>query len=303
MWRRERKDIDFERIGASRKLQVLNSIVFHEELSFMRLFKQICVVHLLLTLAIGASGAIPADLTAAGLIQTEFIYTEAPFPECHASTLAETRAGLVVAWFGGTEEKHKDVGIWLSRHTADGWTPPVEVVNGVQNAQLRHPCWNPVLFTAPNGKLILFYKVGPSPSTWWGMRIASDDDGQTWSEPQRLPDEILGPIKNKPVLLSDGRLLCGSSTEHDGWRVHMEWTTDWGDTWQRTPALANSTGAGIIQPTILSHGKDKLQILCRARRGRKILSATSEDAGHTWSDFTATTLPHPNTPDAVCSLL
>ena len=260
----------------------------------MRLIKQIYVVQLLIPVSIGAIGATAAELPVAGLVQTEFIYTDAPFPECHASTLAETSSGLVVAWFGGTEEKNKDVGIWISRRITDGWTTPVEVVNGVQSAELRYPCWNPVLFTAPSGKLMLFYKVGPSPSTWWGMLIASDDGGQTWSEPRRLPEDILGPIKNKPVLLSDGRLLCGSSTEHDGWRVHMEWTPDWGDTWQRTPALANSSGSGIIQPTILSHGQGKLQILCRARRGRKILSATSEDAGRTWSDFTATTLPNPN---------
>src|SRR5687767_14492820 len=45
-----------------------------------------------------------------GLVKTEFIYETAPFPECHASTLAETKAGLVAAWFGGTRERHPDVG-------------------------------------------------------------------------------------------------------------------------------------------------------------------------------------------------
>ena len=41
---------------------------------------------------------------------------EAPFPQCHASTIAQTADGLVAAWFGGTREKHPDVGIWISRH-------------------------------------------------------------------------------------------------------------------------------------------------------------------------------------------
>lgn len=260
----------------------------------MRLINQFCTVYTLVSVATASLSSAAAESPPTGLVQAEFIYTEAPFPECHASTLAETSAGLVAAWFGGTEEKNKDVGIWVSRHTGGNWTPPVEVANGIQDADLRYPCWNPVLFSEPNGKLLLFYKVGPSPSTWWGMRIASDDNGRAWSAPRRLPDDILGPIKNKPVLLSDGRLLCGSSTEHDGWRVHMEWTTDGGVNWDRTPALANSSGAGVIQPTILSHGESKLQILCRARRGGKVLSATSDNAGRTWSDFTATTLPHPN---------
>jgi predicted neuraminidase len=104
-----------------------------------------------------------------GIVSSEFIFDKAAFPQCHASTIAETKQGLVTAWFGGTREKDPDVGIWVSRQVGSKWTPPVEVVNGVQNESLRYPCWNPVLFTAADGKLLLFYKVGPSPSTWWGI--------------------------------------------------------------------------------------------------------------------------------------
>ena len=102
-------------------------------------------------------------------ISSEFIYETAPFPSCHASTLEETPRGIIAAWFGGTEEKNKDVGIWVSRLEKGKWTVPVEVANGVQNDTLRYPTWNPVLFKMPKKELILFYKVGPSPSTWWGM--------------------------------------------------------------------------------------------------------------------------------------
>jgi len=45
-------------------------------------------------------------------------------------------------------------------------------------------------------------------------------------------DPLLGPVKNKPVKLSDGSLLSGSSTEDKGWRVHFEHSTDGGKTWQ-----------------------------------------------------------------------
>src|SRR5690606_25991224 len=126
------------------------------------------------------------------------------------------------AWFGGTREKDKDVGIWVSRHVDGRWTPVVEVANGVQHSTLRHPCWNPVLYTEPSigkdGKstaLHLFYKCGPDPKTWWGMHTVSLDDGATWSTPVRLPEGIDGPVKNKPVTLSTGELLAGSSTEYD----------------------------------------------------------------------------------------
>src|SRR4051812_40263359 len=138
------------------------------------------------------------------LVKSEFIFEKAPFAQCHASTIAESQVGLVAAWFGGTREKNRDVGIWLSRHEEGKWTVPVEVANGVQSSEKRFPCWNPVLFQPRNGLLLLFYKVGPDPSGWWGMVMQSADGGSTWSKPRRLPDGILGPIKNKPVQLANG---------------------------------------------------------------------------------------------------
>lgn len=230
-------------------------------------------------LACVACGALAADDVASGVVKAEFIYEQAPFPECHASTIAETKTGLVAAWFGGTREKNPDVGIWVSRHAGATWSAPVEVANGVQDAATRHPCWNPVLFQPANGPLLLFYKVGPSPSTWWGMLTTSPDGGRSWSKPERLPRDIAGPIKNKPVQLADGRLLCGSSTEDQGWRVHLEWTADLGKTWLRTSPLNDGKTIGAIQPAILSHADGRLQIVCRSRGVGKILSAESRDAG------------------------
>jgi predicted neuraminidase len=230
-----------------------------------------------------------------GVLKTEFIYETAPFPSCHASTIAETKAGLVAAWFGGTYEKHPDVGIWLSRHDGGSWTPPVEVANGVQNEKLRYPCWNPVLHQSSQGPLLLFYKVGPSPSTWWGMLMRSDDHGKNWSKPEKLPENIAGPIKNKAVELAGGKLLCGSSTEDQGWRVHLEWTSDLGETWARTEVLNDGKTSHSIQPTILSHGGGKLQILCRPRGSGKIVESWSEDNGQTWSKLADTILPNSST--------
>src|SRR4030095_10573659 len=168
-------------------------------------------------------------------IKSEFIFEQAPFPSCHASTLAETTNGRMAAWFGGTDEGKADVGIWASRHDGQSWSAPAEVANGAQgNGSRRYPCWNPVLFQPKDGPLLLFYKVGPSPSRWWGMMLSSRDSGKTWSEPHRLPDGILGPIKNKPVELADGTLLCPSSTEQAGWHIHLERTKDLGVTWTRS---------------------------------------------------------------------
>jgi len=229
-----------------------------------------------------------------GLLQAEFIFEQAPFPSCHASTLAETPSGLVAAWFGGTHERHPDVGIWVSRQENGRWTPPVEVANGVESPAVRYPTWNPVLFRPPEGPLMLFYKVGPSPSTWWGMLKVSHDDGRTWSEPRRLPDGILGPIKNKPVQLPNGDLLCGSSTEGpEGWRVHFERTSDLGRTWTRTPPLNDGKTIAAIQPSILLHPRGRLQALGRTRQGR-LFEIWSRDGGRTWGRMRLSALPNPN---------
>jgi predicted neuraminidase len=232
-----------------------------------------------------------------GLVRHEFVYETAPFPSCHASTVAETKSGLVAAWFGGTREKHPDVGIWVSRHADGAWTQPVEVANGVQPDGTRHPTWNPVLFQPKGGPLLLFYKVGPDPQLWWGELRTSADDGKTWSVARRLPDGFLGPVKNKPVQLADGSLLCPSSTESVGspslWRLRFERTADLGKTWTATePASPGMPPIGAIQPSILFHPDGKLQAVGRTKNG-KVFTVRSADGGATWGEVTLTTLPNP----------
>lgn len=239
--------------------------------------------------AIGADPALSAQAD---------LFTEAPFASCHASTLAETPQGLVAAWFAGSYEKHPDVGIWVARRIGGSWTPPVEVANGVQfttpaGEVHRHPCWNPILFQWPAGPLLLFYKVGPSPSEWWGMLMESTDHGHTWSVPRRLPEQIAGPVKNKPLLLANGRLLCPTSSEDDGWRVHFEWTSDQCRTWTRVPAIHDGKQIAAIQPSLLTHADGALQAVGRTRNGR-IFSTLSYDQGQTWTSPELLTLPNPN---------
>ena len=233
------------------------------------------------------------------VVLSEFVYEKAPFPSCHASTLEEIPDGkLVVAWFGGTDEKDPDVGIWVAIKSADKWSVPVEVANGVQyvradGAQVRHPCWNPVLFQPKSGPLMLFYKVGPTPSSWWGMLTTSDDGGTTWSVPRRLPELIDGPVKNKPIELPGGEILCGSSTEHDGWRVHFELTNDLGKSWKRIGPVNDGKEFSAIQPSILRAGGENLIAVGRTRQG-KVFQIASTDLGKTWGPMSATPLPNPS---------
>ena len=246
----------------------------------------IALIALGITLQLQAAD--PAVLT------TEFIADAPPTPSCHAATVAELTDGtLTAAWFGGTAEGNKDVGIWFARRSAAGWSTPVELANGKLLDGSREPCWNPVLYQVPTGPLLLFYKMGPSPRTWYGRSITSNDGGLQWSAPQELPTGILGPIKDKPILLSDGAMLCPTSSEEAGWRVYFERTTDLGKTWTRTDFLNDGKGIGAIQPTLLDHGSAGLQTLCRTKQG-KIAESWSHDLGKTWEPLALTSLPNPN---------
>jgi predicted neuraminidase len=240
------------------------------------------------------------------VIQSEFVYESAPFPSCHASTIVEAKDGtLIASWFGGTAEKDPDVGIWCSRKIGGAWTVPVELANGVQfdwasaepkKSVQRFPCWNPVLFQPSRGPLMLFYKVGPSPQTWWGMLMTSEDHGKSWSVPRRLPDGILGPIKNKPIELANGDVLCPTSEENpktDAWTVHFERTNDLGSTWSRTKPLHDGKTISAIQPSILRLGGERLLAIGRTRQG-SVFQVRSDDSGINWGELSLTKLPNPN---------
>ncbi|GAP67889.1 protein containing BNR repeat-like domain [Bacteroidales bacterium 6E] len=225
----------------------------------------------------------------------EFIYPadNKPTPECHASTVVESGGRILAAWFGGTYERHPDVGIWVAERKPDGWSAPVEVANGVVTSGDRYPTWNPVLFNYRDQKLFLFYKVGPSPSTWWGMYRVSADHGETWGEAKRIPDPFVGPIKNKPVLVSRTALLCPSSTESDGWKAHFEIFNPVKETWDHyfTPEL--QTEYNSIQPVLLKYPGGRWQALMRTQEG--VMSESwSKDKGKTWSRISLGPLPNNN---------
>lgn len=231
-------------------------------------------------------------------VSEAFVYQNPPFAECHASTIEEVAPNrFMVSAFGGTEEKDPDVVIWLSATAEGKWAKPIKIADGVINDSLRYPTWNPVLFKAASGRLFLFYKVGPSPREWWGMRRTSDDNGITWHDPERLPDGILGPIKNKPIQLADGTILAPSSTEvstadEPDWKAHIERSTDQGESWEIIP-IDPTTQYNVIQPSILRYPDKKLQVLCRSREDA-VMQAFSSDNGDSWGPFTKTTLPNPS---------
>ncbi|KLT65775.1 sialidase [Pedobacter sp. BMA] len=229
------------------------------------------------------------------IISDKYIFEQAPFEACHASTLiALDKQTLMAAWFGGKHEGSDDVSIWSSVNRKGKWSAPVEIANGIQNDTLRFPTWNPVLFKSKNGILYLHYKIGINPRSWWAVYKTSNDNGKTWSQATKLPDGFLGPIKNKPVQLRNGDILYPSSTESQDekiWNIHIEKTDAAAKNWKKI--IIDCDTFGVIQPSILTYPNGKLQLLCRSRQN-VIVESWSANNGETWSKLTATKLPNPN---------
>ena len=294
------------------------------------------------------------------ITKDQFLYEHASFPQCHAATIVETKKGdLVATYFGGKHERNPDVCIWVSikKKGTNEWSKPILAADGVftlgtKNAEIagitaestpasegpvhkgtasanqrRKACWNPVIAEMPNGELWLFFKVGLKVSDWTGWLCKSKDRGKTWSDKEPLPKGFLGPIKNKPEII-DGRLLCPSSTEDNGWKFHMEiydiakkeWkyvgpvkaelamrtedmiATPHSDHRSEKEDIEAPDAGGVatkdghhpidcIQPSILKLKDGRLQVLMRTRNG-KIGTSFSSDNGDTWTNVTLLDVPN-----------
>lgn len=232
------------------------------------------------------------------LLAAEHVFgNERPFPQCHASTLVRTGDHkFLIAWFGGTHEKHNDVGIWLSKGNPGAWSAPVEI------AKLREePHWNPVLFKTPGGEIILYFKVGRTIDTWETWYMITADDGKTWSEAKELvPGDRggRGPVRNKSIILSNGTWLAPASNELNRvWNAFVDRSEDKGKTWKATSFIPLDrsviTGEGVIQPTLWESKPGHVHMLLRSSAG-VICRSDSKDYGKVWSLVYKTTLPNPN---------
>lgn len=228
----------------------------------------------------------------------DFIFgDEQPFPQCHASTVLHSAGGkFLVAWFGGTEEKDDDVGIWLASGQPHAWSAPREI------AKLRNaPHWNPVLFQAADSTIYLFFKVGKEIDHWETWVTTSTDEGESWSEATELVAGDRGgrgPVRNKPIILSNGTWLAGASNEaNQVWNAFVDRSSDQGKSWKKTAYLTidrdELTGEGIIQPTLWESEPGLVHMLLRSSNGY-IYRSDSDDYGSTWSPVYRTDLPNPN---------
>ena len=218
------------------------------------------------------------------MINKKCVYETQEF--CHAATIVEHKDNqLVCAWFAGKHEGHRESAIHMSYYP--DWSKKTVVISEQQTQ--KTPCWNPVLFCYQQN-ILLFYKLGIMPSRWHGVLTTSNDEGKNWSRPHNLPDGYIGPVKNKPILVNNDIILCGSSVESPAWQVHMEFLQK--DTWSKTPPI-NDPSLFLIQPAIVQCTSGKILALFRSAHGF-IYASHSFDNGVSWSPPIPTKLPNPN---------
>lgn len=276
------------------------------------------------------------------ITKDEFLYEKAAFPQCHSASIVETKKGdLVATYFGGKHERNPDVCIYVSikKKGTKEWSKPILAADGVfttpqgtdKDGQpiMRKACWNPVICEMPNGELWIFFKIGTKVADWTGWLTKSKDGGKTWSKREALPEGFLGPVKNKPEIIN-GRLLCPSSTEVNGWKFHMEIYDLKTKQWKyvgpvetemamrcenmKTSTVSDASASGkkedieapdaggvadksgmhpidCIQPSILKLKDGRLQVLMRTRNG-KIATSFSSDNGDTWTKVALLDVPN-----------
>lgn len=223
------------------------------------------------------------------------------FRSCHASTVLPLDDGTVLAaYFAGNREGSPDTGIWLSRRIGGVWQNPACIAKISMTAH-----WNPVLFRSGSG-IRLVFKTGVDVPSWQSWTQYSGDQGATWSETAGCDGihAAAGPVRSKPVVLSNGRLLAPNSIETaDEWRPCVDVSDDGGTHFNRLAMIpVNSSnpsapgyleGLGAIQPTLWESMPGNVHALLRTTCGR-IFRSDSSDGGHSWCMAYDAGLPNNN---------
>lgn len=248
-------------------------------------------------------------------MKKELLVQELSTDFCHASTLLALENGEVLCcWFGGTHEGNADVAIFMSRRTANGvWSFPIKLADGLEAN------WNPVLHLRDDGVVQLFYKEGQQIASWRTLVMESENHGQSWTRARELvPGDNgggRGPVRNKLLRLSSGRLLAGASTEHGLWKAYADRSDDDGRNWSLSNPIAiddleyhtgektaasdiavseqSFYGRGVIQPSLWESADGSVHMLLRSSEGF-IYRSDSIDGGVSWCSAYPIDIPNNN---------
>lgn len=259
---------------------------------------------------------------AAAALPARFEWSDLPHPtpSAHAVTVAELPpetggadqpVRLLAAWFGGSREGAADVSLYQSAWTANKTWEPAREMLGRRQAESQlgrniRKLGNPLLISQ-SGRLQLFF-VSVSYGGWAGSAInrsTSSDGGNTWSPAQRL---ITSPFFNLSTLVrnpgngySDGSL--GLPVYHEFISKHGEWLRL--DSEGRVLAKTRMPmPRPTLQPAVVPlSGAHAVAALRDAGPGpNQIQWSETHDAGRSWLQQSARSIPNPNSAAAMIGL-
>lgn len=228
-------------------------------------------------------------------------------PSVHAASLIVLKDGAVRAfWFAGTREGAADVSIYSSvydSHSAN-WSAPTVVMDRVsaEKGLLRYiaKLGNPVPSRLPDGRLQLFF-VTVSIGGWAGSSISaitSDDEGLTWSHPQRL---IASPLLNLSTLVKSPSVSFTDGSL--GLPAYHEWVGRFGeflrvDAGRVIDKRRMSSGRSAIQPLMFVNDAQDASAYFRQTRSsglpKQIPVGSTQNAGQNWQQSEDLAIANPN---------
>jgi len=243
---------------------------------------------------------------AADDIKTEkVIGTEFPGQYKHPASFTQlANGGLYLAYYGGGGEYEDDSKVWAMHKPKGGdWSAPEVIADTPFRSE-----GNPVVWTAPDGVLWLFY-VQRYGETWSESRIKgkiSRDNGQSWSDSFMVTFDQGTMVRAHPIALNNGDYLLPvyHETGHDREKVGADTTSLFlrydPDTNEWTESNHITSRLGNLQPSVVQISDDYL--ISYSRRGGGydgrddgyLVRSESRDGGHTWAPGRDSQFPNPN---------
>ncbi|MDQ0322639.1 putative neuraminidase [Pararhizobium capsulatum DSM 1112] len=227
-------------------------------------------------------------------------FLPSPCIQNHAANLAFLPDGtLTCVWFGGTMEGMGDISVYISRLAPGAleWSEAEKLSDDPAKSEQ-----NPLIFTAPDGKVWLLYTSqtsGDQDGAVVKCRI-SEDGGNSFG-PVRVLCDLPGTFVRQPIVVNGNgdwllptfrcRSLPGQRWSGDADTAGVLISKDAGESWTMVD-VPDSIGA--VHMNILDLGDGTMTALFRHRYAQNVLQSHSSDDGLNWSSPTATNLPNNN---------
>lgn len=257
--------------------------------------------------------AAPPAADESPLFMSGFIEHDPPLPYVHCPSLsARADGGLVCAWYAGSYETARDVGVWVATAETPNdeagasvtWAAPRVVIDrSLATEQLDRfidKVGNAVVFTDDTGRMWLVY-VTIAVGGWSGSALnacSSADGGATWTTSRRLATSpffnISDLVRAAPARLDSGEIALPVYHECMGKFPEVLWLRPEGANLRvRKTRLAG--GRSLLQPALVPLDRHRCLAFLRDHSpAHKLMVQRSDDTARTWSQPLPTPLPNPD---------